>query len=115
MPGADYWLDVGNTGTTFTAGPVTFTWNAAPAADTYSLWVRRVSGEFLIVYYQELPGTSTTVNNMPCDGSTLSVQLGTHVADTWQTPQQFTYTAATGCPASGGITPGVVSSGSAPL
>jgi uncharacterized protein YkwD len=75
-----------------------FNWTAVSGADQYWLDVGSQMG--LGDYFG---GTTTalsvTVNSIPCDGRTVYVQSFAHVGGVWQTPQQSTYQAASGCAA----------------
>jgi hypothetical protein len=79
-------------------GSVTFSWPAVSGADQYWLDVgsRVATGDYW--------GAATTVlsfavSTVPCDGRPIYVQLWAHVGGVWQTPNRFTYTAASGCAA----------------
>jgi streptogramin lyase len=75
---------------------VTFTWNAVSGADLYWLDVGNsvAQGD---ISAGNTSATSKTVSGLPCDGRTLYVQLWTHVAGGWLTPQRYTYTASSSC------------------
>jgi hypothetical protein len=76
-----------------------FTWTSVVGADNYWLDV----GNYVAVgdiFAGSTVATAQTVNNLPCDGRPLYVQLWTHLNGTWQPPQRYTYVATTNC---GGI------------
>jgi hypothetical protein len=85
-------------GTQLPSTAVTFSWAAVTGADQY--WVdvgsRMAVGDY---FAQATTSTSLPVSSAPCDGRTVFVQLFTHIQGAWQTPNQYTYTAATGCAA----------------
>jgi uncharacterized membrane protein len=84
--------------TALAAGNVNFTWSAASGADQYWLDVGGTirQGDY---FAGATSGTSMTATGMPCDGRAVYVQLFTHIQGAWQTPQRYTYTAASGCAA----------------
>ena len=92
-----------NPGTTLAGTGVTFTWTAVTGADQYWLDVGNsvAQGD---IWAGALMATSQTVNGLPCNGRTLYVQLWTHINGAWQTPQRYTYTAASSCSAVAQIT-----------
>ena len=85
-------------GSTLLGSAAIFAWNAVAGADNYWLDVGNsvARGD---IWAGALTATSQTVNGLPCDGRTLYVQLWTHLNGAWQTPQRYTYTAASSCPA----------------
>ena len=79
-------------GSVFPHTTVTFKWVSAPGADQYWLDVGNSVGK------GDIFGGATTTNALsvsplPCDGRTIYVQLYTHLAGVWQTPNRYTYTA----------------------
>jgi len=75
-----------------------FSWTAIAGADAY--WLDVGSGLGLGNYFAgSTSGTGLTVNNLPCGGAVLYVQLWTHLHGSWQTPQRYQYTAFSGCAA----------------
>jgi hypothetical protein len=82
--------------TTLSTNSATFTWNAVTNADQYWLDIGTVlaSGNLSA---GATASTSKTVGGLPCDGSTLYVQLYTHTGGVWLAPQRYTYTAAALC------------------
>jgi len=90
----------------------TFSWSAAPGATGYELNVAYISpsGNTVTNSYSTA-STSYTVNNLPCDGKPILVQLSTVLNGTVMPPGNYAYTAckmlylyasATTVPASGG-------------
>jgi hypothetical protein len=79
---------------TFAGNSVTFTWSSATGADQYRLDVGNLIGKSDI-YGAATTALSTTVNNIPCDGRTIFVQLWTHISGVWNNPGQYRYTADT--------------------
>ncbi len=95
---------------TFNNSSVTFNWPPATGADQYWLDVGNSIGKGDI-YGAATTGLSTVVNNIPCDGRTIYVQLWTHLSGVWQNPGRYEYTAFTGaCGGSSGITSPVAGS-----
>jgi len=90
---------------TFTGSTVTFSWSPSPGADLYWLDVGNsiAHGD---IFGGALASLSNTVNNIPCDGRTIYVQLWTHLNGAWQNPGRYEDTAFTGScgGGSGGIT-----------
>jgi hypothetical protein len=83
-------------GTSLAGSTVTFTWNAVFGADLYWLDVGNgiAQGD---ISAGSTTITSKTANGIPCDGRTIYVQLWTHLAGVWQTPQRYMYMAPAGC------------------
>lgn len=90
----------------------TFSWNAAPGATGYQLKVSYISPSGSTVPNIYFPtSTSYTVNNLPCDGLPILVQLSTVLGNTTMPAGNYWYTACkmlnlvaspTSVPASGG-------------
>jgi hypothetical protein len=83
-------------GATFTSSPVTFTWSAAPGAANYWLDVGNSKGVGDI-FAGATTATSLQVSNIPTDGRTIHARLWTFLNGAWQTPNDYTFTACTGC------------------
>jgi virginiamycin B lyase len=83
-------------GTPLVGATVTFTWTSVFGADMYWLDVGNsvAQGD---ISAGSTSATSKTVGSLPCDGRTIYVQLWTHLAGAWQTPQRYSYLAATSC------------------
>jgi hypothetical protein len=83
-------------GTTLPSTTVAFTWSAANGADQYWLDVGTALG-IGNIWRGALAGASQIATGLPCNGSTVYVQLYTHLSGAWLAPQRYTYTAVTGC------------------
>ncbi len=95
---------------TFPGSSVTFSWPPATGADQYWVDVGNTIGKGDI-FASAIAGLGTAVNNIPCDGRTIYVQLWTHLDGAWQNPGRYIYTAANGaCGGSSGITSPVAGS-----
>ena len=72
-------------GSTLSGSSQLFTWNAAPGATLYQLWVGNSQGAFDIGYYPATgtTGTSTMVTGLPTDGRPLHVRLWSAIGGTW--------------------------------
>jgi hypothetical protein len=81
-------------GSALTGNSAAFSWTAAAGADNYWLDVGNSIGQGDISAGSTV-ASSQNVSGLPCDGRTLHVQLWTHFASGWQTPQRYTYAAAT--------------------
>ena len=83
-------------GATLGGASQTFTWNAAPGATLYQVWVGNAPGAYDIGYYPRAgtPSTSTTVDGLPTDGRTLYVRLWSMIDGVYYSTDS-TYTAAT--------------------
>jgi len=80
-------------GSTFSSSSVTFSWAAGGAANYVLLVGSSLYGHD--IYSSGLINTlSTTVNNIPTDGRTIYVTLGSNPSGSW-TSSNYTYTAAT--------------------
>lgn len=80
-------------GSTLGGGSATFTWNAAGGALEYFFYAGTSLGANNIVGRSTGTATSTTVTNLPTDGSTIYVRLWTRFSAGWQS-RDFTYRAA---------------------
>jgi hypothetical protein len=78
-------------GSTFTSSSVTFTWSAGSATD-YFLFVGSSLHSADIYNSGQVTVQSKTVNNIPTDGRTIYVTLGSQVSGSWST-KDYTYTA----------------------
>ena len=76
----------------------TFSWTTAPTADQYWLDVGRTLGTGDISA-GATTGTSMTVSNLPCDGSSIYVQLFSHIGGVWSSPRRYIYQACSVTPA----------------
>jgi len=78
-------------GSTFTSSSVTFTWSAGSATSNFLFVGSSLHGADI---YNSGTVTvhSKTVNNMPTDGRTIYVTLGSQVNGSWTT-NNYTYTA----------------------
>ncbi len=83
-------------GSTLVFSTVTFTWAPATGADQYQLLVGNGTG-LSDIFGSTTTGTSFTVNNIPCDGRTIYVQLATHLSGTYQNPGRYQFKAHNGC------------------
>ena len=72
---------------------MTFRWSAVTGAQEYFLYAGASQGSNSIVGRSAGTGTSTTVTNLPTNGSTVHVRLWTRFAAGWQY-RDYTYTAA---------------------
>lgn len=81
-------------GSTLSGASATFSWSAASGALEYFIYVGRVQGSNNILGRSLGTSTSTTVANLPTDGSTVYVRLWTRFASGWQY-RDVTYRAAT--------------------
>jgi hypothetical protein len=80
-------------GSTLSGSAVTFKWSGGLGADQYWLDVGTSLGHGNICAGATTI-TQSTCHNIPTDGSTIYVQLYTHVNGAWQGPNRATYTAA---------------------
>ena len=78
-------------GSTFTSSSVTFTWSAG-SATAYFLFVGSSLHGADIYNSGQVTVLSKTVNNIPTDGRTIYVTLGSQVSGSWST-KDYTYTA----------------------
>jgi len=78
-------------GSTFTSSSVTFTWSAG-SATAYFLFVGSSLHGADIYNSGQVTVLSKTVNNIPTDGRTIYVTLGSEVSGSWST-KDYTYTA----------------------
>jgi hypothetical protein len=78
-------------GSTFTSSSVTFTWSAG-SASAYFLFVGSSLHGADIYNSGVVTVRSKTVNNMPTDGRTIYVTLGSQVNGSW-TANNYTYKA----------------------
>src|SRR5207247_1138981 len=78
-------------GSTFTSSSVTFTWSAG-SATAYFLFVGSSLHGADIYNSGIVTVQSKTVNNIPTDGRTIYVTLGSQVSGSWST-KDYTYTA----------------------
>ena len=87
-------------GSTLTGSSQTFSWNAAPNAVLYQVFVGNSVGAFDIGYFPTAgtTGTSLTINGLPTDGRTLYVRLNTSIGGSWYA-RDYTYHAASPPPA----------------
>src|SRR5205085_6530117 len=79
-------------GSTLTSSTVTFTWSAGSATAYLLVLGSSVSGSD-IYNSGQVTVLSKTVNNIPTDGRTIYVTLGSRVNGTWVT-KDYTYTAS---------------------
>jgi len=79
-------------GTTLPGNDVTFTWCNANA--DYFLQIESIPGAHNIFYALVSFQNFVHLINLPTNGETIYVTLWTQVHGTWQTPIQYTYTAA---------------------
>jgi hypothetical protein len=86
-------------GTALLGTTVAFAWNSASGADGYWLDAGSEAGQG-DYFAAPVAADNATVTGLPCDGRTIHAQLWTHwPAGGWQTPERYTFTAATGCAA----------------
>jgi hypothetical protein len=78
-------------GSTFSSSSVTFTWSAG-SATSYFLFVGSALHKADIYNSGVVTVQSKTVSNIPADGRTIYVTLGSQVNGTWFT-KDYTYTA----------------------
>jgi len=78
-------------GSTFTSSSVTFTWSAG-SATAYFLFVGSSPNGADIYNSGVVTVLSKTVNNIPTDGRTIYVTLGSRVNGSWSA-KGYTYTA----------------------
>ena len=78
-------------GSTFTSSSVTFSWSAG-SATAYFLFVGSSQNGADIYNSGVVHVLSATVNNIPTDGRTIYVTLGSQVNGSWTT-NKYTYTA----------------------
>ena len=78
-------------GSTFSSPSVTFTWSAG-SATAYFLFVGSSLHGADIYSSGQVTVLSKTVNNIPADGRTIYVTLGSKVNGSW-TVNSYTYTA----------------------
>ena len=79
------------TGSAFTSGTGTFTWNTGAGVSAYSLWVGSAAGMYDI-YGGVVTGGSKTLGNLPTDGRTLYVRLYSLINGAYQF-NSYTYKA----------------------
>ncbi len=82
-------------GSTLSGDTVTFTWTAETGATSYQLWVGSAPGQDDLGV-GGTTGTSTTISNLPTDGSLVYVTLYGYASDTWTVQDQEQYTASGG-------------------
>jgi len=94
-------------GSTLNGASVSFTWSTGSGATQYSLSAGSTLGGSNYFSANEGASTSATVNNLPSDGSTVYVRLGSMLSGTW-VYNDYTYTAAgtTSTAGCGGISTG---------
>ncbi len=80
-------------GSTLPGASATFQWNAAAGGLEYFIYIGRTPGSNNIVGRAVGTATSTTVTNLPTDGSTVYVRLWTRFNSGWQY-RDVSYTAA---------------------
>jgi hypothetical protein len=90
-------------GSTLSGASATFAWGAAGGALEYFFYAGTSVGANNIVGRSTGTATSTSVTNLPTDGSTIYVRLWTRFAAGWQS-RDFTYRAATAGSSGGGTT-----------
>jgi hypothetical protein len=78
-------------GSTFSSSTVTFTWSAG-SATAYFLFVGSSPNGADVYNSGQVTVLSKTVNNIPTDGRTVYVTLGSRVNGSWTT-NSYTYTA----------------------
>ncbi len=84
-------------GSTLSGDTVTFTWTPESGATSYQLWVGSAPGQDDLGV-GGTTGTSTTMSNLPTDGSQVYVTLYGYASDTWTVQDQESYTASGGHP-----------------
>ncbi len=84
-------------GSTLSGDTVTFTWTTESGATSYQLWVGSAPGQDDLGV-GGTTGTSTTISNLPTDGSLVYVTLYGYASDTWTVQDQEQYTASGGHP-----------------
>src|SRR4029077_19932296 len=77
-------------GSTFNSSSVTFNWSAGSATGYFLLVGSSPNGAD--IYFRQVHVRSATINNIPTDGRTIYVTLGSHVGGSW-TYKSYTYTA----------------------
>ena len=77
-------------GSILNSSRVTFNWSAGSATGYFLLVGRSPNGAD--IYFGQVHVRSATVNNIPTDGRTIYVTLGSHVGGSW-TYKSYTYTA----------------------
>ena len=80
-------------GSTLAGSSVTFNWSAVSGGLEYFFYAGRTQGSNNITGRSIGTATSTTVTNLPTDGSTVYVRLWTRFSGGWQY-RDYTYTAA---------------------
>src|SRR4029077_9664435 len=75
---------------TFNSSSVTFNWSAGSATGYFLLVGSSPNGAD--IYFGQVHVRSATINNIPTDGRTIYVTLGSHVGRSW-TYKSYTYTA----------------------
>ncbi len=98
-------------GTVFSTMSQTFTWSAASGADQYWVDVGNAVGVG-DVFGGATTSRSLALNNLPCDGRTIYVQLWSHIGGAWKNPGRYEYTASTACGKLTAPAPGSTLSGS---
>jgi hypothetical protein len=81
-------------GSTLTASTVTFQWSGGTGVSAYGIYVGTSAGHAEIVNRDMGTGLSTTVSNLPTNGSTVYVRLWSEINGTWVW-NDYTYTAMT--------------------
>lgn len=71
-------------GATLSGSSVTFSWNAVSGGLEYFVYLGRTPGSNNILGRSVGAATSTTVNNLPTDGSTIYARLWTRFSNGWQ-------------------------------
>lgn len=82
---------------TLRGGSPEFRWTGGVAVDHYYLSVGTTAGGHDLAYLDEGTNLSTTVPNLPTNGSTVYVRLWSHTSSGWH-PRDYTYTAVSGGP-----------------
>ena len=85
---------------------VQFQWTAGQDVSQYSLDVGTTAGGSDIYGQSQGTASSTTVEGLPTDGSTVYVRLGSLIAGAWRY-NDYTYSACSSCGARGSGSPGV--------
>lgn len=95
-PGTSAQMVCPTPGTTLSGSDVTFTWCNANA--DYFLQIESIPGAHNIFYGLVSFQNFVHLINLPTNGGTIYVTLWTQVHGTWQTPNAYTYTAASPAP-----------------
>jgi FG-GAP-like repeat len=83
-------------GSALSGTSVEFSWTPVTGADSYRLSIGHAEGA-ADIFTDTVSSTTDEVDDLPCDGLTVYVRLQTHINGYWQSSQDYTYWAWSGC------------------